>query len=85
VTSSGGRNTLAVSGILLLVLLVVVALIPVSVPDEAGAAAVLAMVAAGAVAIERALEIFWTMVGSSRPGNWWPLKPIGEWLNTFID
>jgi hypothetical protein len=84
-TSSGGRTTLVVSGILLLILLVVVALIPVNVPDAAGGAAVLAMVTAGAVAIERALESFWTMVGSSRLGNWWPLKPIGDRLNTFID
>lgn len=84
-TSNGGRNALVVVGLLLLVLLIVVALIPVDVPDEAGAAAILTMVTAGAVAIERALESFWTMVGSSRLGNWWPLKPIGERLNTFVD
>jgi hypothetical protein len=91
-TSNGGRNTLMVLGILLLTLLIVVALIPVSVPDQAGAAAILPMVTAGAVVIERALEGFWTMVGKSRLGNWWPPKPIGrppkpigERLNTFID
>lgn len=84
-TSNGGRLALVVSGILLLALLIVVALIPVNVPDEAGAAAILAMVTAGAVAIERALESLWTMVGSSRLGNWWPLKPIGERLNKFVD
>ena len=84
-TSNGGRIALVVLGILLLALLIVVALIPVNVPDAAGAAAILAMVTAGAVAIERALETFWTMVGSSRLGNWWPLKPIGERLNTFIN
>jgi hypothetical protein len=84
-TSNGGRTTLVVLGILLLVLIIAVALIPVNVPDEAGAAAILAMVTAGAVAIERALETFWTMVGTSRLGNWWPLKPIGERLNTFVN
>jgi hypothetical protein len=84
-TSSGGRITLAVLGLLLLVLLIGVALIRVSVPDEAGSAAILAMVTAGAVAIERALESFWTIVGSSRLGNWWPLRPIGERLNRYVD
>src|SRR5918997_6602420 len=84
-TSNGGRNTLVVVGVLLLTLLIVVALIPVRVPDQAGAAAILPMATAGAVVIERALEGFWTMVGTSRLGNWWPPKPIGERLNTFID
>jgi hypothetical protein len=84
-TSKGGRSVLVVLGLLLLALLIVVALIPVSVPDAAGSAAILAMVTAGAVAIERTLEGFWTVVGTSRLGNWWPLKPIGERLNTFVD
>jgi hypothetical protein len=25
------------------------------------------------------------MVGTSHLGNWWPLKPIGERLDTFVD
>ncbi len=84
-TSVGGRRTLIGLGILLLVLSIVVALIPVDVPGKNGAAAILALVTAGAVAIERALESFWSMVGTSRLGNWWPLKPIGERLDAFIE
>lgn len=51
----------------------------------ADSAAVLATVTAGAVGIERALEAFWTNVGMSGLGSWWPLKPLGERLDTFVD
>src|SRR5918995_2011668 len=83
-TSNAGRNILMGLGILLVALIVVVALIPVDIPGEDGAA-ILALVTAGAVAIERVLESFWNMVGTSRLGNWWPLKPSGERLDAFID
>ena len=83
-TSDAGRNVLIGLGLLLVALSVVVALIPVAIPGEDGAA-ILALVTAGAVTIERVLEGFWNMVGTSRLGNWWPLKPIGERLDAFID
>jgi hypothetical protein len=83
-TSNAGRNILIGLGVLLAALIVVVALIPVDVPGKEGAG-ILALVTAGAVAIERILESFWNMVGTSRLGNGWPLKPIGERLDAFID
>src|SRR5215207_4900210 len=83
-TSKGGRNTLIALGTVLLVLGLVVALIPVNIPGKE-ASGILALVTAGAVTIERALESFWAMVGTSRLGNWWPLRPIGERLDTFVD
>jgi len=52
--------------------------------DAQNAAAVLTLVTAGAVGIERLVEVLWTVVGMSRLGNWWPLKPIGDRLDTFI-
>lgn len=83
-TSNAGRNILIGLGVLLAALIVVVALIPVDVPGKEGAG-ILALVTAGAVAIERILESFWNMVETSRLGNGWPLKPIGERLDAFID
>ena len=41
-------------------------------------AAVLAFASLVAIAIERMLELFWTIVGQSRLGGWWPLKQIGD-------
>jgi hypothetical protein len=85
-TSRGGRIVLWGFVIILVVLIYVVANTRVTVPTDAQAsAAILALVTAGAVAIERILEGFWTLVGGSRLGNWWPLKPIGERLNAFVD
>jgi hypothetical protein len=52
--------------------------------EERNAAAVLTLVAAGAVGIERIVEVFWTVVGMSKLGNWWPLKPIGDRLDAFV-
>ena len=83
-TSKGGRNAVAGSALLLLVLIIIVALLKVEVPGDASAG-ILALVTIGAVAIERILETFWTIVGTTRLGNWWPLKPIGDRLNSFVD
>ncbi len=84
-TSAGGRTTLWVLGIGLLVLATVVALLPVPPIDATNPATILALVTAGALAIERIIEGFWTVVGMSSLGSWWPLKPIGERLNGFVD
>jgi len=84
-TSKGGIWALVVLGIVLLGLTIGVASIEVPTIDQTNAATILGLVTAGAVGIERALEGFWTMVGMSRLGNWWPLKPIGERLDEFVD
>jgi|SRR5215213_630482 len=83
-TSSGGRLALWVLAIVLVLLTLIVAFIPVPKITNANAAAILALVTAGAVAIERIIEGIWTIVGSSSLGSWWPLKPIGERLNRFV-
>lgn len=97
-TSIAGRVWIWISGLVLLALIWVTAsswLLPAaeitsqnatgaeSTPQNA--AAILTVVAAGAVGIERLIEIFWRIVGSTRLGSWWPLKPIGTRLDTFMD
>ncbi len=57
---------------------------PPTINDE-NSAATLAIVTVGAVGIERIIEGFWVIVGMTRLGNWWPLKPIGQRLDAFID
>lgn len=84
-TSSGGRTTLWILGIGLLLLTVAVALAPVPTIDATNAATILALVTAGALAIERIIEGVWTVVGMSSLGSWWPLKPLGDRLNDFVD
>jgi hypothetical protein len=42
-------------------------------------AAALTIIAAAAVGIERAIEMFWTYIGLTQ-GSWWPLGPVREQL-----
>lgn len=68
------------------VILVVYGLFPKSMPSlgaDVTDAAVLGLITAGAVGIERIMETLWTVIGSTK-GTWWPLKPIGERLNRFV-
>jgi hypothetical protein len=84
--SSGGVVWLWVLGLVALALTIAVALFaPTPNVGLADSAAVLATVTAGAVGIERGLEAFWTIVGMSGLGSWWPLKPLGKRLDTFVD
>lgn len=85
-TSEGGARWIKWSGIGFLLLTVIVATRWSQGVDinAQNAAAVLALVAAGAVGIERLIEIIWTILGS-RLGTWWPLKPIGDRLDIFMD
>lgn len=57
-----------------------------SIPLNAGvtsSAAALTIIAAAAVGIERAIEMFWTYMGLTR-GSWWPLGPVREHLYALI-
>jgi hypothetical protein len=40
------------------------------------ATATLALIAGASLAIERALEVFWTVVGSRQAGQWWPFSAV---------
>jgi predicted benzoate:H+ symporter BenE len=46
-------------------------------------AAVLAIATAGAVAIERIIEIIWTIIGSTK-GSFWPLNVVGQQIDRFV-
>jgi hypothetical protein len=84
--SRGGVVWLWCLGLVALVLAISVALFaPTPNAGFVDSAAVLATVTAGAIGIERALEAFWTIVGMSGLGSWWPLKPLGERLDTFVN
>jgi hypothetical protein len=48
----------------------------------AGGAAVLSVITAGAIAIERALEVCWTIVGATA-GAWWPLNVLGKQIDSL--
>lgn len=70
----------------LVVLLVVSGLVSAAISDESNVgfadnAAVLAFVTGIAVAIERIIEVLWSVVGQSRWGNWWPLNQVREAFN----
>ncbi len=68
---------------LLIVLPAIAAVIAAVVTPDAlsspvDAAASLALITGAAVGIERALEVFWTVIGSSKTGQWWPFSAIGS-------
>lgn len=82
----GGVTWLVIFGVALLLLAIGVSLLkPGPEITTANAAAVLALVTAGSVGIERVVESFWTIVGMTKLGNWWPLNPIGVRLDAFVD
>jgi hypothetical protein len=46
--------------------------------------AVLSIITASAIAIERVLEAFWTIIGMTK-GAWWPLNIMSKQVNECID
>jgi len=83
-TSTSGLSVLVVLIALLVVMAIVVATKKPPAITGKNAAAILALVTAGAFAIERLIELIWLAVGSTL-GNYWPLKPIGDRLDAFIE
>lgn len=71
--------------ILILILFFLVALCPVA-PNRGftGTAAVLSMITAVAVGIERIIEAFWTIIGMTK-GAFWPLNLINEQVNGMVN
>jgi hypothetical protein len=80
--SGSGRWVIGAGLVLAVVGAIVVAAIspdPNVTPESA--AGVLALVTAGAVAIERILEAFWTLVGLKN--DWWPMSAIKKSVDDF--
>jgi hypothetical protein len=71
--------------ILTVILFFLVALCPVA-PNNGftGTAAVLSMITAVAVGIERIIEAFWTIIGMTK-GAFWPLNLINEQVNGMVN
>lgn len=81
-----GKVVIGVGLLLALVGTVLVALFspdPVVTPETA--AAVLAIVTAGAVAIERVIEGAWTLVGLVAKNTWWPMNRANEQVNGLVN
>lgn len=83
-TSKSGLSVMVFLAALLIATAFVVATIKPPPITGKNAAAILALVTAGAFAIERLIELCWIAVGSTL-GNWWPLKPIGDRLDAFVE
>lgn len=82
-TSASGRVFLVLAVLVLLGLTLLVTLVPAPKVDQANATAILTLVTAGAVAIERVIEALWTVVGASgRP--WWPFTEVGERVDDLL-
>jgi hypothetical protein len=83
--STSGRNAIGAAAVLLLVLTLIVAIVlPAPKVDPANAAAILTLITAGAVAIERAIEALWTVVGGNgKP--WWPFTAVGSRVQNLVD
>lgn len=71
--------------ILILILFFLVALCPIA-PNVGftGPAAVLSLITAVAVGIERIIEGFWTIIGMTK-GSFWPLSLINEQVNGMVN
>lgn len=71
--------------ILILILFFLVALCPIA-PNIGftGSAAVLSLIAAVAVGIERIIECFWTIIGMTK-GAFWPLNLIHEQVDSMVN
>lgn len=76
---------LCVLALLILILFFLVALCPLA-PNTgfAGSAAVLSMIAAVALGIERIIEAFWTIIGLTK-GAFWPLNLINDQVNGMVE
>jgi hypothetical protein len=71
--------------IIILILFFLVALCPIS-PNIGftGSAAILSMIAAVAIGIERIIEGFWTIIGMTK-GAFWPLNLINQQVNGMVN
>jgi hypothetical protein len=79
-----GGNAIVIAAVFLLVLTLFVTLLPAPpVKSPKNAAAMLALITAGAVAIERAIEAIWTVFGANgRP--WWPFTAVGKQVDELV-
>jgi hypothetical protein len=82
-TSASGRLFLGLAVLLLLVLTLLVTLAQAPKVDQANATAILTLVTAGAVAIERVIEALWTVVGANGK-QWWPFSAVGERVDNLL-
>jgi hypothetical protein len=83
-TSASGRLFLGLAVFVLLLLTLLVTLAQAPKVDQANATAILTLVTAGAVAIERVIEALWTVVGANgRP--WWPFTEVGERVGNLLE
>jgi hypothetical protein len=82
--SASGQRFLGLAVLVLLVLTLLVTLAQAPKVAQANATAILTLITAGAVAIERVIEALWTVVGASgRP--WWPFTEVGERVGNLLD
>jgi hypothetical protein len=83
--STYGGNVIRVAAVLLLLLtLLVTIVVPAPEVNPANAAAILTLITAGAVAIERAIEALWTVVGANgKP--WWPFTVVGDRVQDLLN
>jgi hypothetical protein len=83
--AAGPRWLFATLVILILILFFLAALCPEA-PNLgfAGSAAVLSLITAAAIGIERIIEGFWTIIGMTK-GAFWPLNLINEQVNGMVN
>lgn len=76
------RWAIGLSAVLLFIFCVV-ALAGVEANQAKDSTAVLAIITATAIGIERVLEVVWTLVGTAR-GSWWPLNLVSTQINELV-
>jgi hypothetical protein len=81
------KYTWVITGIATAILAIVIVIVALVAPTTNGAfqtsAATLAFITGAAVAIERAIEAGWTVVGGIK-GSYWPLNVVGNQVNTLV-
>jgi hypothetical protein len=82
--SKYGRGAILAAALLLLVLTLFVAIaLPAPTVNQENAAAMLTLITAGAVGIERAIEVLWTVVGANGQ-PWWPFTAVGDRVKDLL-
>lgn len=85
--SKYGIVAMGLSGGALLIVALFVAIYPgetIGGSSEGNAAGILALTTGAAIAIERAIESLWTIIGMTKSTRW-PLKPIGDRLDGLLN
>lgn len=81
------QRTWGITAIATAILAIAIAIVALTAPTTNGAfqtsAAVLAFITGAAVAIERAIETGWTVVGGIK-GSYWPLNVVGNQVDTMV-